>query len=140
MSTMTSDKKSFFSNLEKLDCSDDESEGEFGRLLASCVKKQDGLGRSSGSFSVSDPSSPLPQSSCVILDSPSDDLVPQQTAVVAQAPVPTTESGLTKTMPRGSKTTGTSPPGKRKRGSSAKILPEQLQIFKSLVFCEQIVH
>ncbi|KAL2845856.1 hypothetical protein BJX68DRAFT_256719 [Aspergillus pseudodeflectus] len=37
-------------------------------------------------------------------------------------------------MLRGSKTTGTSPPGKRKRGSSAKILPEQLQIFKSLVF------
>ncbi|KAL3488100.1 hypothetical protein BJX62DRAFT_182241 [Aspergillus germanicus] len=132
MSRMTTDKKSFFSSLEKLDCSDDDSEGEFGRLLASCIKK-DGPGRSGGSFSVEDSSSPLPQS-CVIINPPSDVLVPQQTAIVSQVPVSSIESGLTKTMPRGSKTTGTSPPSKRKRGSSARIIPEQLQIFRGLVF------
>jgi DNA polymerase IV len=134
---MTADKKSLFSSLEKLDCSDDDSEGEFGRLLASCIKK-DGPGRSGGSFSVED-SSPLPQS-CVVINTPSDVLGSQQTAIVSEVPVSSIESGLTKTMPRGSKTTRTSPPGKRKRGSSARIIPEQLQIFRGLVFCEQIVH
>ncbi|KAJ0424636.1 hypothetical protein BJY00DRAFT_309055 [Aspergillus carlsbadensis] len=129
---MTTDKKSFFSNLEKLDCSDGDSEGEFDRLLASCVKKV-GPGRPDSSFSVEDPSSPLPQSR-VSLDPHSSDLIPRPTAVVPQVPVSSTESGLTKTMPRGSKTTGTSPPGKRKRGSSARMIPEQLQIFKGLVF------
>ncbi|KAL3460717.1 hypothetical protein BJX64DRAFT_177238 [Aspergillus heterothallicus] len=126
MSRMTADKKSFFSNLEKLNCSDDDSEGEFDRLIAASLKK-DGPELSGGSFSDEDPS--LSSRSCVIIKSSSGDFADGQRPIDAQAPVCDM-----KPMPPLSKPAAASPPGKRKRGPSGKMIPEELQIFKGLVF------
>ncbi|KAL2835779.1 hypothetical protein BJY01DRAFT_66126 [Aspergillus pseudoustus] len=132
MSRMTTDKKSFFSNLDLLDCPDDDSEGEFDRLIASSIKKDGPVLAGGCSFSIEDPS--LSPQSCVIIDPPPSDLAVEQTPTVSQVQVCGTEPGLVKVMMKMSKTTGASPPSKRKRGSSGKNIPEHLQIFKGLVF------
>ncbi|KAL4782991.1 hypothetical protein BJX76DRAFT_331219 [Aspergillus varians] len=134
MSRMT-DKEAFFSSLEQLDCLSDNSEGEFDYMITSSRRKDRKLSSPGSCQSENLSRSPHPT---VDLKSSSDAL-----AAHSVSPVPSitflrefcnTEPNLQKSVGGSSKRPANNVPGKRKRGSSGKIIPEQLQIFKGLVF------
>ncbi|KAL4905883.1 hypothetical protein BDW74DRAFT_167542 [Aspergillus multicolor] len=118
---MTTAKEAFFQRLEQLDCPSDESESEFDRLIAT-TRRNGGIHSSSGSFS---PGKHVPVSA--------EDLSPAS-SIISVAEVASTEVNVQSDM-GSSKRPAKDVSGKHKRGVlAAKIIPEQQQILRGLVF------
>ncbi|KAL3480226.1 hypothetical protein BJX99DRAFT_36921 [Aspergillus californicus] len=134
---MTTDKEAFFTSLEQLDCLSDGSEGDFDRLIASSRREDEYVSPGGSCFCLFKVPSPLPHS-IVTIDSSPDAVLPSVSIVSSVPSIAEPfdiEPNLPKTMEQsaehpamGKATT------KRKRGSSGKVIPDALQIFKGLVF------
>ncbi|KAL4916263.1 hypothetical protein BDW62DRAFT_109133 [Aspergillus aurantiobrunneus] len=132
MSQMT-DKEAFFTGLEQLDCPSEGSEGEFDYTIASSRRKH-GKSSSPSSCQFEDLThSPHPS---VTIESPLDAVATRSVSSVRSINLTVETCNTEPDIPKGMSGPSKRPAGgaKRKRGSSEKIIPEQLQIFRGLVF------
>ncbi|RDW76408.1 DNA-directed DNA polymerase IV [Aspergillus mulundensis] len=127
---MTTDKEAFFMRLEQLDCPSDESEGEFDRLIATS-RRNGGIHSSPDSFYPRSPS----YKSSFLEDVPvAAGRLSPVSSITSITEITGNELNVQSDM-GSSKRPAKYASGKRKRGVlAAKIIPEQQQILKGLVF------
>ncbi|KXG46767.1 DNA polymerase family X [Penicillium griseofulvum] len=121
-------KKAFFAALDRLDDSDDQSEEDksWGNLLTSADKEVDKP--DPNKVALSSERIPLPRAKSD--PSSSCDLQRKRSPVAVLKPTPANRPRTTGTMP----TIKSGPPQKKRRINNAKIIPDDQQIFKGLIF------
>lgn len=123
-------KKSFFAALDRLDDSDDQDEEDksWESLLTSADKELDKP--NPNRVALSPECIPLPRANSDPISSCDSK---RSSPVAFPKTAPTNRPGTTGTMPT-IKSGG--PPQKKRRTNSAKIIPDDQQIFKGLIFCK----
>lgn len=135
-------KEAFFKELERLDSLTDDSQNtedeEFARLISASRRVEHERPVISSPVAESVKRTRLaPQSSFRSLAGPHSD----DTVMVQDSPLVTKEDAVRPAMKRANtigtpaETKARAPPNKRRRTYSARTVPEQMQIFKGLVFC-----
>ncbi|KAL5341845.1 hypothetical protein BJX70DRAFT_358103 [Aspergillus crustosus] len=141
MSRMT-EKETFFSSLEQLDCLSDGSGSEFDCVLKNSRGKHAAVPPDAASCHFEETSLSPHLVSTGIQPSPSAPAAPRKSPIPSSAVISIIEipdpkplppkMGQPAKLPAASK--AASKPAKRKRGSLERIIPDQQQIFKDLVF------
>lgn len=125
-------KKSFFATLDRLDDSDDQDEEDerWASLLTFADKELDKSNPKK--VALSSELIPLPRANSDPISS--CDLQSKRSSPVAvPKPAPTNRPSTTGTMPT---IKGGGPPQKKRKTNNAKIIPDDQQIFKGLIFCK----
>ncbi|KAL4924356.1 DNA-directed DNA polymerase IV [Aspergillus undulatus] len=133
MSRMT-DKRAFFGNLEQLDCLSDGSENEFERVISSSLRKDEKVSSPSSCQHENLSHPPRPS---VTLPSSKDEIIAHglsSAPSIASVVEVRNHEPSSKDMGTSGKHAAVDLKAKRKRGSSEKVIPEQRQIFRGLVF------